>query len=113
MERKTKSIQFNGRNLVVYEITVAQIVEWEESITGGDDVTIHLLDKIMNKSLPVSGLRLCAPELTSDDLQIAPSEIEQVYDAVEEVNPFFIKHVENMAHLGAELLAVKLDNPLE
>jgi len=105
MHHKEKKITFNGREIVAREITVAQIEEWEQAIGETGSAGMHKLDALMGKSLPVSGLRLCVPELTDDDLLVSPSEIEKVYDAVQEVNPFFLKYVTNMARLGEELMA--------
>lgn len=105
--RKTEKIDFMGRELIANEITVAQLEEWEEALGQGDDTNVHKLDQLMGKSLPVSGLRLCVPDLTDEDLQAAPSEIEKLYVAAEKVNPFFLRYVENMAHLGKELMAAR------
>lgn len=110
---KTEKISFNGRDLVVNEITVAQVDEWEAALGQDDDTKMHKLDQFMGKSLPVSGLRLCVPDLTDKDLTVAPSEIEKVYDAVEKVNPFFLKYAENMARLGKELMAINKDQEKE
>lgn len=101
---KKEKISFNGRALVVNEITVTQVGEWEAALGQDGDIKIHKLDQFMGKSLPVSCLRLCVPDLTDEDLLVAPSEIEKVYDAVEKVNPFFLKYVENMARLGEALM---------
>lgn len=106
---KTETISFNGRDLVVNEITVVQIEEWEDALGKDDGIGRHKLDQLMGKSLPVSGLRLCVPDLTDADLTVAPSEIEKVYDAVEKVNPFFLKSVENMSRLGEALMARNKD----
>ena len=106
---KTKKITFNNREITVHEVTVAQVEAWEKALFAGDELDIHILDKIMDKPLPVSGLRFCVPELTDEDLKIAPSEIIKIYDAVEEVNPFFLQYVGKMAKLGSELMAKGAD----
>ncbi len=110
---KTEKITFRGRELVVNEITVAQVDEWEAALGQGGGVEPHKLDQLMGKSLPVSGLRLCVPDLTDKDLTVAPSEIAQVYDAVEKVNPFFLRYVENMARLGEALMAASKNQEKE
>ncbi|PHR26548.1 MAG: hypothetical protein COA36_11750 [Desulfotalea sp.] len=105
---KTKKITLNGRNITVNEVTVAQIEEWEEALLNTENVEVHILDKMMNRSLPVSAIRICVPDLTDEDLLVAPTEIENVYDAVEEVNPFFLKYVEQMVVVGEKLLTQSL-----
>ena len=110
---KTETITFMGRELVVNEITVAQVDEWEKALGQDGDIKMHKLDLLLGKSLPVSGLRLCVPDLTDKDLTVALSEIEKVYDAVERVNPFFLKYAENMARLGEALMTGSKDQEKE
>lgn len=102
----SKTVSFNGRDIEVHEVTVAQVEAWEKALGQTDTKDLHMLDRIMGKSMPISGVRLCVPELTDDDLGVAPSEIAKLYDAVEEVNPFFLEYVERMAKLGGELMAI-------
>lgn len=90
MERsviKTKTIEYNGRNITVNELTVAQVDEWMGSQKDGEAV-LHTLDLLMGRKLPVSVIRLAVPELTAADLKVAPSELVALYDAVEEINSF-------------------------
>lgn len=106
---KTTTIQFNGKDLVVNELTVAQIDGWQSSLSSDvtkKEVKPHSLDLLMGKTLPVSVLKIAVPTLTEEDLQTAPSEIEKVYVAVEEMNPFLCGMAERMADLGEAMFAL-------
>ncbi len=85
--KKTKTIEFNGRKLTVNELTVAQVEEWIES-QKKDEPVMHTLDLLMGRKLPVSVIRQAVPDLTEDDLKVAPSELVALYDEVESVNSF-------------------------
>jgi hypothetical protein len=106
--RKEKQFDFNGKTLKAEELTAVQIDEWRTSLDAEKGVAPPLPDMLLNRSIPLSAVRLAVPDLTDADLGAAPSELAKIYDAVEEVNPFFLKMTENMATLGEALL--NLDN---
>lgn len=106
---KTKTIDFNGRKITVKELTVAQVDSWMEKMaeTAGTEKP-HILDVLMGRDLPVSAVLLAVPELTDDDLvgEVAPCEIEQLYNAVEEVNGFLSSMSKRLVALsGVQLRA--------
>ena len=103
---KTKQVTFNKKSITIHELTVHQVDSWQQSLTESEGGKTHILDNLMGRALPVSVIRMSAPELTDEDLLTAPSELEKIYDAVEEVNPFLSKMAERMARLGGELLAL-------
>lgn len=91
MLKKSKKITFYGRELEVFELEVSQVTEWLEWALDTDaDEQFHQLDELMGRDLPVSVIRRAVPDLTEEDLGRLPSEIEKVYQAVEELNPFLL-----------------------
>ena len=57
-------------------------------------ITPHVLDALMDSSLPFELVLKCVPELSEADLcegDVSPSQLAPLYAAVEEVNPFFMR----------------------
>ena len=104
--RKEKEFECNGKTMKAFELTALQIDEWRRGLSADQVAEPHVADLLMNRTVPVSAVRLSVPELVDEDLQGAPSELAKIYDAVEEVNPFFLTMTRNMADLGEALMAM-------
>ncbi|CAG36319.1 hypothetical protein [Desulfotalea psychrophila] len=104
---QTKAITFNGRQLIIKELTVPQIDAWEKTLSNHEETTVpSLVEMLVDSALPLSAVRLAVPELTDADLlaDIAPSQWCELYREVEEVNSFLSQMVEKMAKLGEALV---------
>ena len=115
--RKTKTIEFMGRHVVVQELDVAQVAEFFRFVreqarlaeewmgclakdpdaprpAGYEPYEPHTLDILMGSRIPFAQVLRCVPELTEADLcgpGVSASDLEPLYKAVEEVNPFFLR----------------------
>lgn len=112
--RKSKTIDFMGRKVQVWELTVPEVhaflqkmrttaeemQKWLRERRSNPDAPEpateqqHVLDLLMDSSMPFELVIKCVPELTEADLcsgDVAFSDLAPLYHAVEEVNPFFMR----------------------
>lgn len=112
--RKTKTVEFMGRRVVVQELDVAQVAEFFSFVrmqaqqaedylrrlkTDPDADPVpgyepHTLDILMGSRIPFAQVLQCVPDLTEADLcapGVSASDLDPLYRAVEEVNPFFLR----------------------
>jgi len=83
--KKTKSIEINGRQLTIAELTVGQVIDAMEQLDPADP---HL-ELMFDDRFPVSLLPEIANGLSLDNLKDwTPSEIEKLIEEVEKLNPF-------------------------
>jgi len=83
--QRTKSIEINGRQLTIIELTVGQVIDAMEHLDPADP---HL-ELMFDDRFPVSLLPEIAGELSLDDLKKwTPTEIEKLIEEVEKLNPF-------------------------
>lgn len=112
--RKSKTIDFRGRRIQVWELTVPEVDAFMQRMrAAGEEMKAflrerrsnpeakepaqaipHVLDALMDSSLPFELVLKCVPELSEADLcegDVSPSQLAPLYAAVEEVNPFFMR----------------------
>lgn len=76
--KKTATITINGTTITINELTTRQLMQIKDSISGGGTV------QAMETMLPL--LTDATPEFLLD---LAPSELVELYDKVKEVNSAF------------------------
>jgi hypothetical protein len=86
--RKSKAIQFDGKEVEVGELTVAQV----DSLLTGSDSKVTTVEMLMNPNIPI-GAVVASTGVSSEQLNgdIAPSELQKLWEAVEEMNPFLLQ----------------------
>jgi len=93
----SKELNFNGKTVVVKELTVAQVTE---HLDGGAEIptTAELL---LDRAVPERVVRM-ATGLTSEEINgnVQPSDLAKLWDGVEEVNPFLSKLQERLTIAG-------------
>ena len=102
--RKTKIIKINDREITVKELTVSQIIKIMDS---SDDPDINDIDMLFPDRLPSSALVMSLGMKIEALTKYAPSEIESMLDAVEEINPTFAGLIQRLANVGRAALAAK------
>lgn len=102
--RKTKTIKIDDREILVRELTVAQITEMMESL---NDAEINNIDTLFPDRLPSAALFMSTGMTVNEIAEYTPSEIEIMLDAVEEVNPTFAGLMQRLANVGRQVLAAK------
>jgi len=92
--RKSKIINWNGKDVTCKELTVSEISELMES-----DQEPTILDRVFYDRVPVIAVTI-ATGLAYEELQAcSPSRLEELWGAVEEVNPFFVEMINRLAAL--------------
>lgn len=92
--KKSKTIQFREKTVAVNELSVDQVAAFLElAADNSSAVPTHALDALMGSIVPFYLVKQCVPELSEEELTqgVGPSELKPLYDAVEEVNPFFVE----------------------
>jgi hypothetical protein len=97
--KKSKIITFNGEDITAKELTIAEINEYLSS----ESSSVHTLDIVFHDRLPVNVIER-STGLKAEDLEkLAPSSLLPLWDAVEDVNPFFLSTLKRLADLGREV----------
>jgi hypothetical protein len=86
--RRSKAIQFNGKEVEVSELTVTQV----DSLLADSDSHVTTVEMLLNPNIPISAV-VAATGISSNELNgdIAPSELQKLWEAVEEINPFLLQ----------------------
>lgn len=103
--RKEKPFKIGDKKFIAYELTVKQIAQITDSL--GKDTEISDIDMLFPDRLP-SGALAMSLDMTIEDLgEYAPSEIEGMITAAEEINPTFAGLLQRLANLGRAALAAQ------
>jgi len=103
--RKEKPFKIGDKKFIAYELTVKQIAQITDSLEK--DTEISDIDMLFPDRLP-SGALAMSLDMTIEDLgEYAPSEIEAMITAAEEINPTFAGLLQRLANLGRAALAAK------
>ena len=102
--RRSAVITVNGEDMTVKELTVRQVEELMAAIEA-KDYQGHILDALMNRPFPALAVFMA---LGIDEgqfsLDISPTEIDQIYGKVIEVNPFCAAMMKNLYEIGTRRL---------
>ena len=92
-----KEIPFQGKTVVVRQLTVRETAEFFDNIGS---MRVTTADLLMHRALPAAVV-CTATGLTIDDLtgDVTPSELVGLWEAVEQENPFFLQTIERFAAL--------------
>ena len=104
--RKTKEMRIGERTITVNELTVAQVAELFDGFTA--DRVVHKAELLVNSAVPIEAV-LLATGMTAEQLagDIYPSELAEIWQAVEEVNDFLSQLLGRMAQAGREMVAAR------
>jgi hypothetical protein len=107
--RKEKTIEIGGKSFTAKELTVKQIAQ----ITNGfsEATTVNDVDMMFPDRIPSQTVCLSLGIADKKLLDYAPSEIEEMITAVEEVNPTFANLMQRLAKAGRQILAQKSGEP--
>jgi hypothetical protein len=98
--RKSQVLKIAGRELTVKELTIGQIRERLEHWQSGAPMSV--IDMLFPERLPsdvvAAAVGVSVGEL--DELDLSPSEMAALLDAVEQTNPTFASLVERLAKAG-------------
>lgn len=100
MERKTAIVTINGQDYTIKELTVSQVEQMVAAIECGD-YQGHIFDSLINKPLPANAFFMAiGVEQKEFNHDLAPSEVNHLYEKVIEVNPFCADLMERMYEEG-------------
>lgn len=102
MKRK-KTISVGDLEITIRELTVAQIRDLMDAFSK--DKTPHIMDMLFPDSLPavaISASTGISTKKLEDDF--SPSDLHQIVEGVENMNPFFVNMVTRLKNVGKDLL---------
>ncbi len=96
--RKSKIINWNNKEVVCKELVMAEIDELMDS-----DQAATMIDNVFFDRVPATAVTK-STGLSYEELNdCPPSQLAELWDAVEEVNPFFLKSLNHLAAAGRKL----------
>lgn len=102
--RDAKQITLAGKELTVRELTVVQVTTVMKQLDDGI-YTGHILDALVNRDFPANALFMALDmEEGEFDLDIPPSQLTELYDAVIEVNPSCAAMMARLRKVGTRLM---------
>lgn len=90
--RLTKNITFNGSDLTVKELTMAELAGVLDTLAA----TADPLDMVMDHRLPSEAVIISSGLKRAALHKLTPSLLNELWQAVEEVNPFFVNAVRRL-----------------
>ncbi|PIE57501.1 MAG: hypothetical protein CSA33_07805 [Desulfobulbus propionicus] len=104
MKRLTTVVEFNGKDFPLKELSALEIERVMSDLEKGH-YQGHVLDALMaDRKLPACVVFLSmGTDGKHFDLNVAPSELENLYDKVAEVNPRCAAMMERLVETGVRL----------
>lgn len=99
--RKQKTKKFGKKEVTINEITALESQEYLESM---DDAESSFIDALFPDRIPASLVKICTGLTEEELLSFCPSEIEEIINTVEEINPTTASIIEKLADIGKEAL---------
>lgn len=100
--RKSKVIKIDDREITVKELTVGDVTSLMEGIDKKKTLTAAEL--LMSKPVPIEAVSIS----TGIDVEtLTPSELDEVWEAVVEVNPFLSQMMQRLQAVAETLLEPK------
>jgi hypothetical protein len=102
--RKSKAIQFDGKEVEVNELTVTQV----ESLLDSSNTSVTTVEMLLNPNIPIAAV-VAATGISSAALNgdVAPSELQKLWEAVEEMNPFLLQMYNRLVAAASTVLAAQ------
>lgn len=86
--RKTKNITWRDKDITVQELTMQELIDILDEPESADELSI-VTGLGIESDIPLAGV-LDSAGVTKEELRVCtPSQVEALWAAVEEVNPFF------------------------
>jgi len=104
--RKEKKFKIDKKEFIARELTVKKIAQITDAL-GSTDAEVNDIDMLFPDRIPSSVLLLSLQVDPEEIAEYAPSEIETMLDAVEEVNPTFAALMQRLASVGRQVLSEK------
>ena len=103
--RKTKEIEIGDQKIICNELTAEEI---QDVMDGIENVQTDIIDMLFPESIIPSSAISKSLSKTGDEIKkYAPSELESIIEAVEEVNPTFASLIQGLAQVGRNYLETK------
>lgn len=99
--RNTKNIQWQDKDITVQELTMQELAETLDNIA----TTADILDLLFDARLPSEAVVKSSGIARANLHKCTPSELKRLWDAAEEVNPFFLAAVRRLTGQPVEKTA--------
>lgn len=99
--RKQKNIKVRDKEITVNEITALESQKYIEGMANDEG---SFIDELFPDKIPASLIKLCTGLSEEELLSFYPSEIDEIINAVEEVNPTTASKIKKLAEIGRIVL---------
>ncbi len=118
---KTENVKFGDIDVTVKELSVVQVLDWYEDMTSPtseEDLKKEAKEKTkkerrlvaleghLDREIPLSAVLLAVPAVSEEDILTFTdsfSEVANLYDEVEKLNPFLYKMAKKVVALAEHL----------
>lgn len=109
MMQRRKTIEVNGEQITVKELTIGQIRDFMDDI---DQQATGIIDMLFPDSLPGAALSMSC-DMPVEDLEnnFTATELKQIIDASESLNLFFVNMMNTLARAGRQVIKDKILTP--
>lgn len=102
--RKTKNITWRDKDITVKELTMQELIDILDEPPASDELSI-VTGLGIESDLPLEAV-IDSAGVTKDELcACTPSQVEALWQAVEEVNPFFLRAAKRLSEQRQQITA--------
>lgn len=106
--RDSKQVELAGKEITVKELTVDEVSRVMKELETGT-YSGHILDALVDRDFPANALFMALGVEEKDfDLNIPPSQLTELYDAVIEINPSCAAMMVRLREAGTRLMESKV-----
>lgn len=108
---RKKAITVDGREVIVRELTVAQIRDLMDQFDK-EAGSVDVIDLMFAGRIPFDAVK-ASTGLDAEALStFSPSELDQIIKGVEDINPFFANMITRLSKMGEQIIRERTSTPL-
>ncbi len=108
--QRSKTVTVGERDITVKELTVSQIRDLMDNLEK--DTETYTIDMLFPDSVPAIAVsESTGIPIKKLEADFTPSELKQIIEGVENLNPFFTNMISRIAKIGEAVLTEKASMP--
>lgn len=107
---RSKVITVDGREVIVRELTVAQIRELMDQ--SDKNSSVDVIDLLFSGRIPSDAVKTSTGLDAEALCRFSPSELDQIIKGVEDINPFFANMITRLSRMGEQIIRERTSTPL-
>jgi hypothetical protein len=104
--QRTKRITIDDREITIKELSVAQIKVLLDNAEAGEDFSV--INLLFPDTVPALAIEQSTGiSVKTLESSFNPSELKQIIDGVESLNPFFVNMIVRLSKIGKQVMKEK------